>query len=130
MEAKLEEAKIILKKYQQEHLLNEICNLDFELVNSLYKKTERQETNKKDTIEPIGYLDKYKLNEKYKYYENLGKNAIREGKLAAVTMAGGQGTRLGHDGPKGTYDIGLESHKSLFELLCDYIKEQANKYNV
>ena len=45
-------------------------------------------------------------------------------------MAGGQGTRLGHNGPKGTFDIGLDSHKSLFELLLDYIKEQNAKYNV
>ena len=66
----------------------------------------------------------------YKYYDNIGKKAIREGKLAAVTMAGGQGTRLGHDGPKGTFDIGLDSHKSLFELLCDSLKEEGKKYGV
>ena len=141
----LEEIKAILKKYGQEHLLNhyeklseqnqkklleEIESIDFELMNSLYSKTEIEEKPSKDEIEPIEYLDKYKLNEKYKYYEAIGKKAIKEGKLAVVTMAGGQGTRLGHDGPKGTYDIGLDSHKSLFELLCDGITSEAKKYEV
>ena len=145
MDARLEEIKGILKKYGQEHLLNhydklddvhkqklleEIENIDFELVDSLYRSTEKKEKSTKDEITPIDYLDKYKLNEKYKYYENIGKKAIKEGKLAAVTMAGGQGTRLGHNGPKGTYDIGLNSHKSLFELLCDRLKEEGKKYGV
>ena len=76
------------------------------------------------------YLDKYKLNGEYKYFEAIGKQAIKEGKLAAVTRAGGQGTRLGHEGPKGTYDIGLDSHKSLFELLSDGLKEEGKKYGV
>ena len=145
MEEKLEQIKAILKKYKQEHLLNhfetlednkkiklieEIENIDFELMNSLYKKAEESEKQGNDKITPIDYLDKYKLNDKYKYYENIGKKAIKEGKLAAVTMAGGQGTRLGHNGPKGTYDIGLDSHKSLFELLCDNLKEEGKKYDV
>ncbi|MCI8759921.1 MAG: UDPGP type 1 family protein [Clostridia bacterium] len=37
---------------------------------------------------------------------------------------------FGHNGPKGTYDIGLDSHKSLFELLCDSLKEEGKKYGV
>lgn len=145
MDKNLEEIKFILKKYNQEHLLNgyerleekkqkelikQLSNIDFELINSLYANTRKEDTNNNDKIEPMEYLDKYKLNEKYKYYEEIGKKAIKEGKLAAVTMAGGQGTRLGHKGPKGTYDIGLESHKSLFELLCDYLKEEGKKYGV
>jgi len=39
------------------------------------------------------------------------------------------GTRLGHNGPKGTYDFGLENHKSIFEVLCDNLKEAYKKYN-
>lgn len=145
MEKELNEIKFDLKKYGQEHLLNnfdkldeskqkrlleQLSNIDYELINGLYNGTKKEIKNEKDTIEPIEYLDKFKLNEKYKIYEGIGKTAIKEGKLAVVTMAGGQGTRLGHSGPKGTYDIGLDSHKSLFELLADGIKEEAKKYDV
>ena len=145
MEHNIDEIKHKLKKYNQEHLLNfydnmeeskqnklleQIENIDFELVKSLYNKTKDGINNEDAEIEPIDFMDKYKLNEDYKYYEQIGEKAIRSGKLAVVTMAGGQGTRLGHNGPKGTYDIGLDSHKSLFELLFDYIKEQNEKYNV
>ena len=145
MNTELEEIEDILKKYGQEHLLNhydeldarkkeillkQIKEIDFELVNKLYDSTKTKKTNSNDEITPINYLDKYKLNDQYKYYESIGKKAIKEGKLAAVTMAGGQGTRLGHSGPKGTYDIGLDSHKSLFELLADNLKEEGKKYDV
>ena len=144
MDTELEEVKDILKKYGQEHLLNhydeldeqkketllkQINHIDFELVNKLYDSTKEQKINTNDKITPIDYLDKFKLNDQYKYYESIGKKAIKEGKLAAVTMAGGQGTRLGHSGPKGTYDIGLDSHKSLFELLADNLKEEGKKYD-
>ncbi len=40
------------------------------------------------------------------------------------------GTRLGHNGPKGTFDFGLESHKSIFEVLCDTLKEACKKYEI
>lgn len=143
--SRLDEAKSILKKYGQEHLLNgyeklderkqkklldQIFATDFELINSLYAKTKDEDKKDEDIIEPMEYLDKYKLDEKYKYYEDIGKKAIKEGKLAAVTMAGGQGTRLGHNGPKGTFNIGLDSNKSLFELLCDSLKAEGKKYSV
>ena len=145
MDKNLGEIRALLKKYNQEQLLNgyenleeskkkellkQIEGIDFELMNSLYQSTKNESKHEEDEITPIDYLDKYKLYDDYKYYENIGKKAIREGKLAAVTMAGGQGTRLGHDGPKGTYDIGLQSHKSLFELLCDSLKEEGKKYGV
>ena len=55
---------------------------------------------------------------------------IKNGKLAAVTMAGGQGTRLGHSGPKGTYMLGIEPNKSLFQILCESLKEANQQYKV
>ena len=109
MDDNLGEVKAILKKYGQEHLLNhydkldeahkkklieQIDAIDFELVKSLYENTKKEVKNSKDEITPIDYLDKFKLGDKFKYYEEIGKKAIKEGKLAAVTMAGGQGTRL------------------------------------
>ena len=145
MEENIEEVMKTLKKYSQEHLLNgyeclgetkqrellnQIKSTDFELINSLYNNTKKELEMPDSQITPIEYLDKEKLNGYYREFQEVGEKAIRAGKLAAVTMAGGQGTRLGHNGPKGTYDIGLESHKSLFELLSDSLKEQGKKYGV
>ena len=146
MEEEIEDIKKKLKKYSQEHLLNnfenlseekqkrlleQIENIDFDLIKKLYDTTQNITTEiQDDQIKPIEFFDKEKLYDDYKKYKEIGEKAIRTKKLAAVTMAGGQGTRLGHDGPKGTYDIGLESHKSLFELLSDGLKEQGKKYGV
>ena len=145
MEDDFEEIKWNLKKYGQEHLLNGYNNLsetkqkqlldqlrhiDYQLLNSLYNNIKKENTTSNDKITPIEYFDKEKLYDDYDVYKAIGEKAIRSRKLAAVTMAGGQGTRLGHNGPKGTFDIGLESHKSLFELLSDSLKEQGKKYGV
>ena len=145
MDENLETIRKTLKKYSQEHLLNgyerlddvkkkqlldQIKTTDFELINNLYNNTKNKTETLNDTISPIEFLDKEKLNGYYRSFQETGEKAIRVGKLAAVTMAGGQGTRLGHNGPKGTFDIGLESHKSLFELLSDSLKEQGKKYGV
>ena len=145
MEENIEAIKKTLKKYSQEHLLDEyekldetkqkqlldqIQHIDFELINSLYNNTRKEIDVQDSKISPIEYLDKDKLNGYYKGFQETGEKAIRAGKLAAVTMAGGQGTRLGHNGPKGTFDIGLDSHKSLFELLSDSLKTQGKKYDV
>ena len=118
----LEEIKAILKKYGQEHLLNhyenlddahkkellkEIKNIDFELMHSLYQKTKKaEEKNQKDEITPIEFLDKYKLNDQYKYYEAIGKKEIKAGCIARPdfgtvlqnSMCGAAGGCLGNLG--------------------------------
>jgi len=60
------------------------------------------------------------LSERLKY-ENIGKEEIAGGRAAVIILGGGQGTRLGFDGPKGMYDIGLPSGKSLFQLYAERI---------
>lgn len=142
----INEAKEILEKYGQTHVLkayerlseerkkdleNQVLSIDFEKIAQLYEKTKVKPTTGNDIIEPMPYTDASKLTEeeKEKYLEK-GDEIIALGKYAVVMVAGGQGTRLGHNGPKGTFDMGLDSHKSLFELFCDKLKTAKDKYGV
>lgn len=120
-----------LNKEEKESLIKQIEEIDFEQIADLYNKTKIKNKLLNDIIEPIAYMDKEKMTEDMKkYYSQIGEKSIKNNEYAVVTMAGGQGTRLGHTGPKGTYDIGLDSHKSIFEILCDTLKQANNEYGV
>lgn len=137
-----EQTKKILKYQKQEQILeypirnkeefaSEVLKIDFGELNKLYNKAIKDEKVIDSKIEPIPYIEKDKLNEEEKEnYKKIGENIIKNNEYAVVTMAGGQGSRLGHNGPKGTFDFGLETHKSIFEVLCDRLKEAYKKYNV
>ena len=144
MSEKLEITKQILKKYHQEHLLNfyeelskeeqesllnQLLAIDFKTMQELYESTKKPMTVSNDKIEPIEYIDKEKmLKEQKEQYEKIGEEIITSGKYAVATMAGGQGTRLGHSGPKGTYY--LVNNKSLFEIFYDELNKANQKYNI
>lgn len=106
----LKKIRKILKDKKQEHLLQkyddldekgkelllkQIENIDFKLINKLYKEAIEEIDFQDIEIEPVPFFDRMKLTDKeQESYIALGTDIIKEGKLAIVTMAGGQGTRL------------------------------------
>lgn len=141
-----EEIYKLLKLYNQEHiiklleslddsrkeeLINQINNIDFHQLMELYQNTKRKIEIKQNKIEAIQYLDKEKLTKnQLDTFNELGEKIIISGNYAVVTMAGGQGTRLGHTGPKGTFKLDVYGKgKYLFEILAENLKEANNKYN-
>ena len=146
MEKQYEKIKEKLIKYNQEQLLvnyknmnnedkekllKEIDNIDFNLMKNLYKNAQKELDLKDEKIESIECTEKDRLSKEEKEkYDEIGTEKIKAGKLAVVTMAGGQGTRLGHSGPKGTYTLNVGKEMSLFEILCKTLKEAKKKYGV
>ena len=146
MEKQYEKIKEKLIKYNQEQLLvnyenmnnedkekllKEIDNIDFNLMKNLYKNAQKELDFKDEKIESIDCTEKDRMpKEEKEKYDKIGTEKIKAGKLAVVTMAGGQGTRLGHSGPKGTYTLNVGKEMSLFEILCKTLKEAKEKYGV
>ena len=147
MEEKIKKVKEILQKYEQEHLLvnfdnlseekkeellEQILQINFKQMKELYESVGKNTEDSDIAIEPISYVEKATIEEKQKqeFFEN-GEEELKKGKLAVVTMAGGQGTRLGHNGPKGTFYLKVSPKaKSIFELLCDTLKRTNEKHGV
>jgi len=137
----------LLKKYNQEHIINllnklegnkkeelieQINNIDLDMVIKLYETTKNKFVKNENKIEHIKYLDKANLEKQEKeLFDKLGEAVIKNNEYAVVTMAGGQGTRLGHSGPKGTFKLNVfGKEKPLFEILTENLKEANKKYNV
>lgn len=109
--------------------IENITPSELELVQRLYKIAKEEVNIESDKIEPISYLDKSKLSdEDIEKYTNIGIEVIKNNEYAVVTMAGGQGTRLGYNGPKGSYVLDVNPPKSLFEIMCDNLKNIKEQY--
>jgi len=119
----------------QDKLMKQILDLDFKEVNNLYDELKNGYVEKLNTIEPIKYIEKVRLSDEARQeFEELGVQVIKDNKLAVLTVAGGQGTRLGHQGPKGTYELELEEvfgkKVSIFEVLANNFIKAKSVYNV
>lgn len=118
----------VLTSKEKLNLLNQLQSIDVEklpgFISTAKREIESQKTCDTNTsISPfsgkVGSVVKDK--ELASTYYRLGIEATRKNTVAALLLAGGQGTRLGFQGPKGMYDIGLTSGKSLFCLIAERI---------
>ena len=95
-----------LKRNNNEELIKQILEIDFEQLEKLYNQTKSESEFKDDVIESIEYTKELENEQEIR---KIGEEVIKQGKYAVITMAGGQGTRLGHKGPKGTFKINVNS---------------------
>lgn len=139
-------ASLILKEFHQEHLLNfydeldedqkeylikQICSINFKQMIDLYENSKIDDQISSNLIKPLPYTKKANLSKnELQELNNIGADVIKQNKLAIVTLAGGQGTRLGYKGPKGSFELDTNPKKSLFEIICDYLKTANSKFNV
>ncbi|MBQ3408421.1 MAG: UTP--glucose-1-phosphate uridylyltransferase [Clostridia bacterium] len=117
---------------ENEKIASQIERINIEKVMSLYNNATIIPFVDQSKIEHIKYTDLSSLKEEeFRAYKDLGEKIIKSNKYAVITMAGGQGTRLGHKGPKGTFKINtVNGEKYLFEVIVNSLQKANNKYGV
>ncbi len=135
-----EKAKEILAEYGQEHvlgcydelsenereeLLAQIEKTDFSVLENLI--AEKNPNSKRGKFEPLGAVTVEDIAKHGQQYSETGLDAIRAGKVAAVLLAGGQGTRLGFDKPKGMYNIGITHELTIFRCIMGNLMDVVKK---
>ncbi|MCM1191887.1 MAG: UTP--glucose-1-phosphate uridylyltransferase [Butyrivibrio sp.] len=131
----LAQAKEKLAKYGQEHVLKYYDELQEQEREALLAQIEatdmslleacrhREELEKKGVITPLAAMQLPEIEENREIFTKLGLEAIRAGKVGAVLLAGGMGTRLGSDDPKGMYNVGLTRDLYIFQCLMNNLSD-------
>ncbi len=96
-------------------LLSQVEELDFEIL----KYSKENTTNQKGLISPLAAMQLPEIRANKEKYTGIGAEEIRKGKIGAVLLAGGMGTRLGSDHPKGMFDIGLTKPVYIFQRIIE-----------
>ncbi len=123
-----------LSPAQKQHLLAQIEELDLPTIDSWVSNVITKPTSvniRTDLIPAPSYSpDPANADQERKYDKavKLGKQLISAGKVAAFVVAGGQGTRLGFDGPKGDFHISPVRNKTLFQIFAETITVVSKKY--
>jgi UDP-N-acetylglucosamine/UDP-N-acetylgalactosamine diphosphorylase len=113
-----------VEEEQKESLLEQIDALDLSLLDLLKKEDKSVGKGK---LEPLGALTLEEIEKKKALFETKGLEAIQSCKVGAVLLAGGQGTRLGFDKPKGMLNVGINRELYLFEQLVNNLMEVVKK---
>ena len=112
---------------QNEKLTKRLEEIDF----SVLEHIERKETvNERGVFATLDAVEVSEIEARGAEFKELGLKAIREGKVGAVLLAGGQGTRLGLDRPKGTLNIGVAKELYLFEQLLRNLMDVTDEAGV
>lgn len=134
-----EEAKKKVQQYGQEHVLRYYEELDQAGQEELLKQieetdmsvlslcTHKEDLPEKGVITPLVAMQLDEIEAEKETYRNAGIKAIRDGKVGAVLLAGGMGTRLGSDDPKGMYNIGITKNVYIFERLIGNLMDVVNQ---
>ncbi len=101
-------------------LLAQIEETDFSVLNSIGNK---ETAAHKEKITPLAAMELSEIEECAERFMQIGVDALRQGKVGAVLLAGGMGTRLGSDAPKGVYDIGLTRPVYIFQRLIENLMD-------
>ncbi len=127
-----------LKKYNQEHLLQFENDLDNKEKEELYTQIletdfdylshlNANETKQDSKITPIDALKVPEIDEYKQDFEKVGNKALQNYEVGALLLAGGMGTRLGSDAPKGMYNIGKTRDVYIFQRLFENLIEVSRK---
>lgn len=120
---------------EQDELLNDLAQQDWEAIGDLVKLyvLEHAEAVLPKNIEPAPYFERdpqdKKTQQLFAEAKAAGEKLISDGKVANFTVAGGQGTRLGWDGPKGTFPATPLERKPLFQVFAENIRMSELKYD-
>ena len=102
---------------QQVQMLTQLNALDFSILHSIDAEISR------GVFSPLRATTISEIAENFNRYTSLGIKAIRAGKVGAVLLAGGQGSRLGFDHPKGMFNVGVQRELFIFECLINNLLE-------
>lgn len=118
-----------LSEKEKESLLSDIEKLDFDMVREAQALLRGEKQAKNGAREEISQAPVLKLPQLAQYreqYRQAGLEALRQGQVAAVLLAGGQGTRLGFDHPKGCLNVGITRELYLFQILLANLQDTVN----
>ncbi|MBD5494437.1 MAG: UDPGP type 1 family protein [Lachnospiraceae bacterium] len=101
---------------EQKELLQQIEDTDMEV---LALCSHRNEPDERGKITPLAVMQLPEIEANKEEFTSAGIDAIKAGKVGAVLLAGGMGTRLGSDAPKGVYNIGITKEVYIFERLIE-----------